>query len=128
MHKYKKYNRYFQYDNGALEAYHRGEKPQSYWTKKSILDDLYMVVDHSDKELGQIYVKYATNKTMVKQQLSKISKKILLKYCLIHTGTHQTGNYYQNTSFYRVLNSEELREFLLRFVLRPTTGIQLSLL
>ena len=125
--EYKNYDRGHRYDKGAIQAISRGEKPQSYWTKASILADLLLVIDHSDNILAKIYRKYETDKTEVKQAVKKLSRKILMHHALKWTGTHKTGNYYMNTSYYRVLVSEELPEFIERFAVHRKQVFQLKL-
>lgn len=125
---YKKYDRGHRFDEGAIQAYHRGEKPSTYWTKKSILDDLFYTIDHADLTLEPIYNKFETNKTEVKKKISEIPVKRLKLLTLKHTGTHHTGNYYQNTSFYRTLNISELPDFVTKYAVQPFINKQLKLL
>lgn len=124
---YTKYDRGHRFDRGATEAYARGERPHSHWTKKIIVEELSLVIDNSDYTLAKIYNKYKTNKTEVKQELSKLPRPLLMKNVLKRTGTHKTGNYYQNTSFYRVLRNSELPDFIERFIVKPKEVIQLKL-
>ena len=125
---YKHYDRGHSYDNGVLSAYARGERPYSYWTKKALVEELSYVIDHSDYTMHKLYTRYFTDKSEVKKKLAKVPVKTFKNNTLKRTGTHKTGNYYQNTSFYRVLAESELPNFVEKFILVPPKTTQLKLI
>lgn len=71
----------------AREAYDSGEKPWSKWTKDDILDSF-------DEPLRSL--------------LAKFSCKILKANCLRKSSWHHTGNYCNRTSFYCVLDADQI--------------------
>lgn len=125
--KYKHYDRTHRFDAGALQSYNKGERPLSLWSKKLLLQELNLAVEHADYDLDKLYRLYQTDKEEIKKSISKLNKKFLIEHTLVRTGTHKTGNYFQNTAFYRILQASELYKFLTTYIVRPKEVVQLNL-
>lgn len=121
---YKYYDRGHRYDNGAIQAYHDGEKPMSKWSKKLMVAEFNKVVDKTS--FIRITPIYHLTQEDVKKYIQKMNKEELQKV-LVKTDTHRTGNYYMNTKFYRVPNEVEITSFIIQKVYKPKEYVQLHL-
>ena len=75
--------------NNAVDAYNRGNKPISKWTKKAILDEI--------KSIGEEYNLKFDFERLKKENISELRETILTK-----NGYHHTSKYYNTTDFYYI--------------------------
>lgn len=80
--------------NNAVDAYNRGNKPISKWTKKAILDEI--------KSIGEEYNLKFDFERLKKENVSELRETILAK-----NGYHHTSKHYNVTDFY-CIDLEEL--------------------
>lgn len=114
--KYRKYNRNHKYDNGAVQAYSCGERPISYWTKKAIVSSIHSTMEESKATLTPYFNKNNILYLSAIQKIKSMKKAELVKYALRKTSLHQTGNYYKNTWFYRVVEADELPDLFNKLI------------
>ena len=124
-------------ETGSDKAYSNGEKPISYWHKKTILSYVFHYLDEY-KKTGEGARKYAklmkeTNLTdeQIKEQIKKANLHDLQTYILQKTETHLTGSYIMNklrhTKFFKVVKDNILLSRLRGYILRPVIVKQLTI-
>lgn len=126
----KGFNRKHSQTLGGKRAYERGEKPISYWTKQSIIEELAKTLD--ELKLNPKYRKFIATMNMTQQEIIQEvaeNKTDLLKRELLEfRGVHYTGNYFQYTRFYGFVKSEKLLTRICGKLAKPRETTQLKLL
>lgn len=117
-------------------AYQRGEKPITYWHKKTILNFLkyYIAEMKKSQEWNKKFIRLLKTTNLsekeVWEQLNKLKLYNLQQTFLIKTEVHMTGSFVMNklrhTKFYKVANEKELIARL-RWVLKPKMYEQLRI-
>ena len=122
---------------GSNEAYLHGEKPITYWHKKTILSYVkYYIAEYRKTTEGA--TKYNnmlrdTNLTHeeVIRQLEKTKLDRLQFALLERTDVHLTGSFYMNklrhTKFFKVVNEKLLMSRLKHYLLKPKIVEQLTI-
>ena len=82
---------------------------------------MFSVIDNAPPALEKFLHQNNIMKLSVKKQITQLRKDVLKKYGLRKTDRHKTGNYYRDTLFYRVIEHDEVPDFLKRTILNKDT-------
>ena len=77
--------------NNAVDAYDKGEKPLSKWTKREIINRIENAIKDGEVELK-----------ISMETLNKIPAKTLKEKCLTKSSWHHTSSHYNKTDFYDI--------------------------
>lgn len=129
----KGYNRNHRQTKGGEQAYLRGEKPLTYWSKKEIMQELSQTLRSLQgtseyNKIVKVMKTYNLTLTQIVMQVQRQKLDVLKNSVLEIKGHHYTGNYYQYTHFYGLKDTDDLIKAIRPFLEPKPTAVQLKIL